>query len=280
MVSALTQDRVRGWDGSSLGIGTLEGADPLGFAAGDTNLYRYVGNSPTDASDPTGLATDQPTPAASMASAGPSVTDYPNTPSGGTVDYFINYWTTFSNYRERVMRYYRDSRVPSVTDHPNTLDIDDRTRIGAGHGGFVSNIPEGHYVGTDGAASCIGVIVTTPPDANGRVNVWAYHIQGGERADLPDYYHIPPGSHVVVFGGNNDYGSNETLSYVMNWIYWVNNHGNGLLTAHENFDPSRDHLWFDGYTNRSGLYVDRYGHYHAFEGCGPNANYRENLDRH
>ncbi|MCI0702339.1 MAG: hypothetical protein L0241_14750 [Planctomycetia bacterium] len=30
---------------------------PLGFAAGDANLYRYVGNSPTNATDPSGLIT-------------------------------------------------------------------------------------------------------------------------------------------------------------------------------------------------------------------------------
>ncbi len=29
--------------------------DPFGFAGGDSNLYRYVGNSPTNATDPTGL---------------------------------------------------------------------------------------------------------------------------------------------------------------------------------------------------------------------------------
>ncbi|MGH7927338.1 MAG: RHS repeat-associated core domain-containing protein, partial [Candidatus Binatia bacterium] len=29
--------------------------DPKGFAAGDVNLYRYVGNSPTNYTDPTGL---------------------------------------------------------------------------------------------------------------------------------------------------------------------------------------------------------------------------------
>jgi RHS repeat-associated protein len=29
--------------------------DPSGFAAGDANLYRYVGNSPTNATDPSGL---------------------------------------------------------------------------------------------------------------------------------------------------------------------------------------------------------------------------------
>ena len=31
---------------------------PLGFAAGDTNLYRYVGNDPTNATDPSGLEQD------------------------------------------------------------------------------------------------------------------------------------------------------------------------------------------------------------------------------
>ena len=29
--------------------------DPLGFDAGDSNLYRYVNNAPTDATDPSGL---------------------------------------------------------------------------------------------------------------------------------------------------------------------------------------------------------------------------------
>jgi hypothetical protein len=32
-------------------------SDPLGFEAGDANLYRYVGNSPTNATDPSGLKT-------------------------------------------------------------------------------------------------------------------------------------------------------------------------------------------------------------------------------
>ena len=34
---------------------------PLGFDAGDANLYRYVGNDPTDETDPTGLAESDPT---------------------------------------------------------------------------------------------------------------------------------------------------------------------------------------------------------------------------
>ncbi len=37
------------------GTGRWDSQDPLGFAAGDTNLYRYAGNNPTNATDPIGL---------------------------------------------------------------------------------------------------------------------------------------------------------------------------------------------------------------------------------
>ena len=36
-------------------LGRFLSQDPIGFAAGDANLYRYVGNGPTNATDPTGL---------------------------------------------------------------------------------------------------------------------------------------------------------------------------------------------------------------------------------
>jgi RHS repeat-associated protein len=36
-------------------VGRFISVDPMGFGAGDTNLYRYVGNSSTNATDPTGL---------------------------------------------------------------------------------------------------------------------------------------------------------------------------------------------------------------------------------
>lgn len=38
-------------------IGRWLSQDPIGFEAGDDNLYRYVGNNPTNAVDPCGLAT-------------------------------------------------------------------------------------------------------------------------------------------------------------------------------------------------------------------------------
>jgi RHS repeat-associated protein len=39
-------------------IGRFISEDPIGFEAGDTNIYRYVGNSPTNANDPSGLILD------------------------------------------------------------------------------------------------------------------------------------------------------------------------------------------------------------------------------
>jgi RHS repeat-associated protein len=36
--------------------------DSIGFAGGDTNLYRYVGNSPTNYTDPSGLLVPSPAP--------------------------------------------------------------------------------------------------------------------------------------------------------------------------------------------------------------------------
>ena len=36
-------------------LGQFTQRDPMGYAAGDENLYRYVDNDPTDRTDPTGL---------------------------------------------------------------------------------------------------------------------------------------------------------------------------------------------------------------------------------
>ena len=44
--------RARYYDSS---LGRFISEDPIGFSAGDTNLYRYVNNSPTNFTDPTGM---------------------------------------------------------------------------------------------------------------------------------------------------------------------------------------------------------------------------------
>jgi RHS repeat-associated protein len=48
----LTYYRARYYDPAT---GRFIGEDPIGFRAGDTNIYRYVGNSPLNGTDPTGL---------------------------------------------------------------------------------------------------------------------------------------------------------------------------------------------------------------------------------
>jgi RHS repeat-associated protein len=49
--TGLYYDHARNYDSV---IGRFTSQDPLGFAAGDTNLYRYVGNAPTDGTDASG----------------------------------------------------------------------------------------------------------------------------------------------------------------------------------------------------------------------------------
>ena len=41
-------------------LGRFTARDPLSFDAGDSNLYRYVGNSPTNGIDPMGMDDDEP----------------------------------------------------------------------------------------------------------------------------------------------------------------------------------------------------------------------------
>jgi RHS repeat-associated protein len=50
--SGLDYYRARYYDSS---VGRFISTDPMGFGAGDTNLYRYVGNNSTNNTDPTGM---------------------------------------------------------------------------------------------------------------------------------------------------------------------------------------------------------------------------------
>ncbi|PSB53859.1 RHS repeat-associated core domain-containing protein [Chamaesiphon polymorphus] len=52
------------------GLGRFISEDPIGFSAGDTNLYRYVNNSPTNYTDPTGTILFAPLIAAGMVAMG------------------------------------------------------------------------------------------------------------------------------------------------------------------------------------------------------------------
>jgi RHS repeat-associated protein len=53
----LQYNRARWYDAT---VGRWISEDPIGFAAGDANISRYVGNGPTNFTDPSGLAPDEP----------------------------------------------------------------------------------------------------------------------------------------------------------------------------------------------------------------------------
>ncbi|WP_146391966.1 RHS repeat-associated core domain-containing protein [Allorhodopirellula solitaria] len=57
--AGLQNNRARWYDPAT---GRWLSNDPIGFAAGDANLYRYVGNEPTTKTDPSGLEPPQGTP--------------------------------------------------------------------------------------------------------------------------------------------------------------------------------------------------------------------------
>ncbi len=62
-------------------VGRFTSQDPLGFAAGDANLHRYVSNSPADATDRTGLFVDYwPRQPGSGPSPLPSILPSPDSP--------------------------------------------------------------------------------------------------------------------------------------------------------------------------------------------------------
>jgi RHS repeat-associated protein len=54
-LDTITGDTQFGARNESSGLGVWTSVDPKGFAAGDTNLYRFVGDDPTSGIDPTGL---------------------------------------------------------------------------------------------------------------------------------------------------------------------------------------------------------------------------------
>src|SRR5690606_33103175 len=58
--AGLQYNRARWYDATT---GRWLNQDPIGFAAGDTNLYRYVGNDPANGTDPSGLESRKPRPA-------------------------------------------------------------------------------------------------------------------------------------------------------------------------------------------------------------------------
>jgi len=84
-ITGLYYDRARWYDA---GTGRFVSEDPIGFAGGSVNLYQYVGNSPTNGRDPSGLCGDTINPPANSGAGTCTSSGWAHVSSGGK-DYYV-----------------------------------------------------------------------------------------------------------------------------------------------------------------------------------------------
>src|SRR5262249_26012260 len=82
------------------GTGRFTSRDPLSFAAGDANLYCYVGNNPVILTDPSGRAAPPPRK--------PKLTleDGPNVYLCDGFEYWVNMYTGYNNPSYSIVQYF------------------------------------------------------------------------------------------------------------------------------------------------------------------------------
>jgi uncharacterized protein RhaS with RHS repeats len=252
--------RVLGWDSSSLRDGILGGADPLGFDAGDANLYRYVHNDPTDFTDPSGL---QGVPS--------GVTSSPNMRPGFITE-TLDQWLPLPPRYGYIMvgtpvltpsgvtingsQIIKPSRKPGpliTTRPPGMTTVAPQS---ASQNITVSNNPNNQLVGVTGATPCTGVVLRPlRPGLPWR----AYHFgpmdsPGNTLADINgnDYEAVVAGS-VLDNGGSNlslantlsalQYQGIPVLGYVQSLNVYMDNQGNiyefGVPPGHADTPPWR-----------------------------------------
>ncbi|GEM_PF-2594638 len=206
----LQYNRARYYDANT---GRWINQDPLGFDAGDANLYRYVGNNPPNATDPSGLDVygipwdgmwppsppkpSPPFPAAGAAQPGP----INNVPGEN--------WTwaglIFDPHTkpEIVAHYPFDQAIaPTSVPRPTTIGVP-----GGQHQFFPATLAPGTLVGTGGCETCIAVIIHTP----GHGTAVFHFTTGNNVAATLGQYTWPSGSHAMIAGGNNHPQSNQLM---------------------------------------------------------------------
>jgi RHS repeat-associated protein len=110
--TGLEYDRARYYDAA---VGGWTGQDPAGFAAGDANLYRYVGNGPTDATDPSGLD--------SVGVEGSNVVW--RVPANDNRSPLRKFWDGLTGQNQSPKRSYIVGRISSQGDGANSMILSD-----------------------------------------------------------------------------------------------------------------------------------------------------------
>ena len=184
--------------------------DPMGFNAGDANLYRYVGNETPNATDPSGLdlardlpPTGRPKPPKPEGKPGDVIQIRPQGDLGYLIDLFESAIV--------LSKPSQTAGIPSANTRPLPPNLSLGTGVNGSHYQFYNKPKPGQYVGSGGAFTCIGVIILRPDGSCG-----VFHFSTGDmvRPTLLQYG-WPPGSTAIVFGGNNETGSNLLLGEVV-----------------------------------------------------------------
>jgi hypothetical protein len=179
-------------------VGRFLEEDPIGPESGDMNFYRYCGNSPTNATDPTGLA-GAPLPAPTPGTISPVIANVP-------------------------MPWYRRPHglAPLLPNKPNIINNVgeiEPTNCGIALGGVVGGnhqvaglpLAPSTYFGPGACGPCIGVVVVCPSQ------VVALHLQPTDDAGATiGQYKWPQNCNAVICGGNNSASSNDTLVEAIN----------------------------------------------------------------
>jgi len=214
--------------------------DPLGFAAGDVNFYRYVGNGPENRVDPTGEAWWWP-PDWFRAKPIPET-------NGGKGEAFENVKLPFLDqavmYLSDTSKYNR--LKDAITDGKVIVPLIGNVKKGAGIGkgthAFFNGYPEmGSHFGTGGADPCVGVIIIC--NDNGKLYGGIFHFDPEDNGvSTISQYKWKGIIAAYVFGGNN----NDNLSYYQyrNLYSFLKKETNGKTWAFEGSN---------GYVNSIGM---------------------------
>lgn len=141
--------------------------DPIGFQAGDVNLYRFVGNHPTNATDPSGLAEQPPYPEKlgtitepcgneKTGDAGVSTRLATGAGPGGR-----QYWLKLRRDHPELYKWVLEATPDVIPAENKVAASGPGTNIAGGNHAFfaVPALEPVKYFGTGGCQGCVGLLV-------------------------------------------------------------------------------------------------------------------------
>jgi hypothetical protein len=208
--------------------------------------------SPVAADD---LGTNGANPAAPPIVAPPTVVVIP----APLPEWTILHATSNVDWKE----YFQDHYPIPQVEIRNQGDLPPGPRVGAqGEGCRITGLPPGQLGGTQGCGPCVGVIVVSPPGPGGVRTIWVFHFSAGTDAGaVLAEQNFPPGSHMVVFGGDCTPQSRGTMLSLKHWLEPIAYVPPSVPYGTGNTYVLPRPLIFDGYYNSPAMLVDCNGRY-------------------